>query len=247
MAISIHRILETNLTLSDGPWPFAEQNAVSIAEAWAEALRRTPAMFNGRVLVLTEGRREGTRFVGSYTMVDYSAFFHYLRAGHNDGSTRNAFSLAALTASDDSLVLGLMGQNTANAGRIYFPGGTPDAGDIFDGRVNLTANALRELEEETGIGPEDIRPERGYILVEAGTRLAFMKIMRSPLDGPSLARKIEANLVQRNLDELAGVRLIRSADDIDEAIMPEFQCAYIRWWFKTGRYRPRLKDSHSGS
>ena len=61
-----------------------------------------------------------------------------------------------------------MGQHTANAGRIYFPSGTPDLDDISDGAVDIAGSVARELEEETGLLPGDYRADADWDCVVTG-------------------------------------------------------------------------------
>jgi hypothetical protein len=81
----------------------------------------------------------------------------------------------ALRASDGAYLLGVMSAFTANAGRIYFPAGTPDPSDISGDTVDLLGRVLRELEEETGLGTQDLSTPPDWIAIVTGARLALIK------------------------------------------------------------------------
>lgn len=230
----IRCVARLDLILEPGPWAYAEREAKAIGEAWARWSAENPALFDGEVLVLAEGGLEGDTFVGRYRLARFSAFLHFLRAGTPDGS-RNAFALAALTGSDGGLVMGVMGGQTANAGRIYFPGGTPDRGDVFDGRVDLEHSVRRELAEETGLGEAEIAFVPGFRLYSDAKRHAFLKEVRSPLPAADLAALIRERLKAQYEPELADVHVVAGVDDLRPALMPNFQLAYARWWLGGGR------------
>ena len=71
----------------------------------------------------------------------------------------NGFGMGALRCSDGAFALGEMGQQNANAGRIYFPSGTPDPSDVSDGTLDIAGSVAREIEEETGLTPADYRAD----------------------------------------------------------------------------------------
>ena len=71
-----------------------------------------------------------------------------------------------------------MGGHTANAGRIYFPSGTPDLDDVRDGMLDIPGSVMREVEEETGLTPADYR---------AGGALGLRFHRRCDRDDPDVA------------------------------------------------------------
>ncbi len=72
-----------------------------------------------------------------------------------------------------------MGAHTMNAGKIYFPGGTPDLNDVDGDRVDLEASVRREVEEETGLAPAEFEIDPGWHCIPAGPMIALLKPMRS--------------------------------------------------------------------
>jgi 8-oxo-dGTP pyrophosphatase MutT (NUDIX family) len=228
------RIRHIDATLDASPWDYAERQRQAIDTAWAAATAANPALFNGRVLLMSEGRVTDETMTGRYRPVFYAEFLHYMRHGAPDGRTKNGFALAGLVASDGALVMGVMGAHTANAGKIYFPGGTPDLDDLVDGRVDLTGSVRRELEEETGLRPVEVTFDADFWLYEDDKRLAFVKIVRTPLAGEALRRTILQRLAGEQQPELADIHLVRSAEDLLPERMPAFQLAFAEWWLAGG-------------
>jgi 8-oxo-dGTP pyrophosphatase MutT (NUDIX family) len=112
-------------------------------------------MFNGRVLLLRRGAIADGTLSGAYLETDFASFIAWRDWGFPDKTMRNCFPMAALRSSDGAYLLGVMGGHTATAGQVYFPAGTPDPNDIVGESVDLEAGVMRELAEETGLGPAD--------------------------------------------------------------------------------------------
>jgi len=106
-------------------------------------------------------------------------------------------------------------------GLIYFPAGTPEPGDIVDGRLDLAGNITREIAEETGLTPDDYAAEAGWHAVPDGRRVALMKVLAAPASAAELARKIGDHIARETKPELAGIRIVRHTGDFDP-MMPEF-------------------------
>jgi 8-oxo-dGTP pyrophosphatase MutT (NUDIX family) len=119
-----------------------------------------------------------------------------------------------------------MGQHTSNAGRIYFPSGTPDLDDIRGSAVDIAGSVARELEEETGLTAAEYRGEADWHCVFTGPALAMIRILRVDLPGDALRARIEANLVLQPSPELAAIHLVRGLGDLNAA-MPRFVTAFI--------------------
>jgi 8-oxo-dGTP pyrophosphatase MutT (NUDIX family) len=119
-----------------------------------------------------------------------------------------------------------MGQHTSNAGRIYFPSGTPDLDDISDGAVDMAGSVAREVEEETGLTTADYRAGAHWDCVVSGSAIAMIRMLNVDLTGEELRAKIEANLARQHQPELSAIHLVRQSSDFTAA-MPRFVTAFI--------------------
>ncbi len=209
-------------------WGFAREHADEIKAHWATLKARTPSLFDGRVLLQYARRLEDGVFYARYLATNYSAFLAWRDFGWPDKEIINGFSMAALRAKDGAFLLGEMAAHTANPGKIYFAAGTPDPDDITtSGKVDLFANLMRELEEETGLKSSEVSVGEGWTAVFEGQRIAFMRPVTIDMEAQAARALILSRLAKQPHPELADVHIIRSADDIDKAKMPPFACAYL--------------------
>jgi 8-oxo-dGTP pyrophosphatase MutT (NUDIX family) len=183
-------------------------------------------MWNGRVLILRRGEIANGVLSGAYSDVDFASFLAWRDWDFPDTSVRNCFPMAALRSSDGAFLLGVMGAHTANAGRIYFPSGTPDPNDIVGDAVDLEASVMRELTEETGLGELDVHAEAGWTAIVVGQRLALMKIVQANATADALVFRIRAFLSTQNEPELADMYIVRTLSDFRDA-MPPFVTAFL--------------------
>jgi 8-oxo-dGTP pyrophosphatase MutT (NUDIX family) len=215
-----------DLRFAPRPWRFAEERRAAIDAHFAALCHSKPATWNGRVLVLHEHRLAAGELSGAYLETDFASFIAWRDWGWPDRSVHNCFALAALRAADDAFLLGVMAEHTANAGRIYFPGGTPDPNDVVDGRVDLARSVMRELAEETGLSGDDVAHEPGWHVALGGPRIAVLKIMRSPPPAEELRRRVLDFLGRQDRPELADLRIVRGPQDFDPG-MPNFITAFL--------------------
>jgi 8-oxo-dGTP pyrophosphatase MutT (NUDIX family) len=226
----IHRVSVLDLVVEPWTWPFAETRRVEIAAHFAGKQRERPAMWNGRVLFGRNPVFAGDRFSGSYFETDFANFLAWRDWGFPDSTVFNGFGMGALRCADGAFVLGEMGQHTSNAGRIYFPSGTPDLDDIREGRVDISGSVARELEEETGLAPGEYESDPYWHCVYTGPAVAMMRILRVDMPGEALRKRIERNLAAQRQPELSAIHLVRGTNDLNSA-MPRFVTAFIEAQF----------------
>jgi 8-oxo-dGTP pyrophosphatase MutT (NUDIX family) len=169
---------------------------------------------------------------GGFLETDYASFIAWKHRGRPLAEVRDCFSAAAIQSSDGAFLLGVMGAHTFNAGRVYFPCGTPDANDIIDGRVDFEHSVRRELLEETGLAMDDFTPEPGWTMVVDGSLIGQIKVLRARESAKALHARILAFLAREKKPELSDVRIVYGPGDFDQA-MPRFVTAFLASRFAT--------------
>ncbi len=226
----IHRVSALDLAFQPRPWPFATGRRAEIDAHFAIKRAEKPQIWNGRVLLSRKPGFSGKRFSARYFEADFASFLAWRDWGFPDASVFNGFGMGALRCADGAFVLGEMGGHTSNAGRIYFPAGTPDLDDIRDGAVDISGSVAREVLEETGLAPADYRAASDWDCVVSGAAIAMIRILDVALGGDELRARIEANLARQVQPELAAIHLVRSTSDLTAA-MPRFVTAFLERQF----------------
>jgi 8-oxo-dGTP pyrophosphatase MutT (NUDIX family) len=216
--------------LLDEDWPWAVENRELVEAHWRRLTAANPALYRGRVLIRRAQALADGRLSLGYVETDYASFIAFRDHGFPDPSAGNSFAMAALRASDGAYLLGEMAAHTANAGKVYFPAGTPEPGDVLpDGTVDLAGSVLRELEEETGLAEAEVEVTGEWHAVFAGSRTAMMHELRAKLPAEAVRARIRAFLARETRPELADMRIVRSPADIDEEAMPAFMQGFLRF------------------
>jgi 8-oxo-dGTP pyrophosphatase MutT (NUDIX family) len=222
----IHRVTTLNLSFQPRPWPFAAERRAEIDAHFAAKRAEKPQIWNGRILLARNPDFSGGRFRAGYFEADFASFLAWRDWGFPDAFVFNGFGMGALRCSDGAFVLGEMGRHTSNAGRVYFPSGTPDLDDIRDGAVDISGSVAREVLEETGLTPADYRAGADWDCVVSGAAIAMIRLLNVDASGEQLRARIEANLARQVQPELAAIHLVRKCSDLTAA-MPRFVTAFI--------------------
>jgi 8-oxo-dGTP pyrophosphatase MutT (NUDIX family) len=226
----IHRVSTLDLAFEPRPWPFAEERRAEISAHFAIKQREKP-IWNGRILLGRNPVFAGERFSASYFEADFASFLAWRDWGFPDAGVFNGFGMGALRCADGAFVLGEMGQHTSNAGRIYFPSGTPDLDDIRGDAVDMSGSVAREVLEETGLASADYRAGAHWDCVVSGAAIAMIRILDVDATGEALRARIEANLARQTQPELCAVHLVRARRDLTAA-MPRFVTAFVEKHFE---------------
>ena len=230
--LTVVRLTRLAFAFTPRPWPFADARRAEIDRYFAGLRAAKPQLYNGRVLLLHRVGLVDDTLSGSFFETDYASFLALRDWGFPDPAVHNCFAMGALRTVDGAFLLGVMGPHTANAGRIYFPAGTPDPDDVRpDGTVDLEGSVRRELREETGLTPADYVMEAGWSLVPAGPRLALFKLLQARETADSLRDRVLAYLAREMEPELSGVHVVRGPADLGPAL-PPFTDAFIRHMWK---------------
>jgi 8-oxo-dGTP pyrophosphatase MutT (NUDIX family) len=232
-APTLFHIGRLELAFAPKPWTFANERRAEIDTFFAARKREKPALWNGRVLLLHHQVVRDGVFRGEYLETDYASFAAWSAWGRPPAGVHDCFGAAALVASDGAALLGVMAAHTFHGGEIYFPCGTPDPGDIIDGKVDLDFSVRRELEEETGLVSADVSVGPDWTTVVDGNLIAQIKVVRVRQDAVSLRARILAHLAREAQPELADIRIVRGVGDFDNA-MPRFVTAFLTDYFRAG-------------
>jgi len=230
--VLIRRVSRVEARCVPMDWAWAEQNRDLIEENWQRRTAQTPKMFNGRVLLLSDLQFGQDLCRNTYFETNYAELVAWIDTGYPDRSIANGFAMGALRGSDGAYICGVMSVHTANAGRVYFAGGTPDLSDLRpDGTVDLATSLTRELAEETGLQAGDYHVDDEWIIVRRWPTVALLRTVTLPMTAEEGAALIRANIAKEPEPELEDVRIIRGTVDIDPEAMPLFQQSFFEWVF----------------
>ena len=221
----IHRVRTLDLAFKRWRWPFADERRAEIAAHFAAKQREKP-IWNGRILLGRNPKFTAERFSASYFDADFASFLAWRDWGFPDPTVFNGFGMGALRCADGVFLLGEMGQHTSNAGRVYFPSGTPDLDDISAGAVDIAGSVAREVEEETGLTTADYRAGGHWSCVVSGAAVAIIRMLDVDVTGEALRARVEANLARQSQPELSAIHLVREKGDLTAA-MPRFVIAFL--------------------
>jgi 8-oxo-dGTP pyrophosphatase MutT (NUDIX family) len=219
---------EIDVRLDPSPHPFERGREEAIAENWLREIAAKPALFDGKVVLLSEFGYDGGRLFGRCHAVGYSTFLYWRK--DRLATAAHAFAHPMLVTSDNALIAIRMGAHTVNAGSVYFPAGSFEPEDFVGGVVDAHGNMVREVREETGLDiAEARRGERHYALATTRGTVIFRRYFLDDT-ADEIASRIRDFVAGETEPEIEEPVIIRSARDLPDGLMPHMP-PMIDWHF----------------
>src|SRR5262249_4135899 len=221
----IMSVTEAEISLSDHCWSFVKVHATQIEAHWHRRTAEQPKLFNGDILLLHNWSCGDGRFHGQCLITEFKSFLYWREHKRPDRTVTDFFPAAALHSQEGWLLVGRMGRHHSSAGRVYLPCGSLHTDDIYEGKVDLDGNILREIKEETGltIYRTELRPP--ILILDGAGRLVYVRPIKFQRPAAEIVKEIESYLARAIEPELAEIILVKGPADISEAAMPSFTVA----------------------
>lgn len=218
-----------DLTVSDAVWAFAIENADAIDAHWQRATLANPSYFNGRIYVLAQSRMEDGVFSGRLIAAEFKAFLFWKETGQTDTTICDVFGSALIRSGDGAILLGRQRAGNLNAGLVYLPGGFIDPRDRDDeGRVDIRASVLREVEEETGLRARTLAVSEGYLVTTVGQQVSIAVELVGDRDAVGMMAFMREAVAHEAAPELEEIVAVRTLADLDLLPMPEYAQVLLR-------------------
>ncbi len=220
--------------LGEGRHLHETTNKAEIEEYWQLQRARIPDLYNGETVLGAAWQIDENLLRIECRPISYAALLHWLATPAPTGVVTqdralHFFASAVLISSDGNILMGRMGEHTANAGRVYMPSGSMELCDFQNGKGDFTANMRREVLEETGIDIEAAEAEPRYSVYSGRGILALFRQYRFLLSSAQMLEQAQAHLetvaAAGGKNELAEI-MMKEKDHMDEN-MPVHVRAYL--------------------
>lgn len=217
--------------LDPAPHPFESMHEAAIEAGWRAEKAANPALFDGRVVLLSQALYSEGTLSGRFHAVRYATLLHWRR--HRPPEVGHSFAHAALVSSDGLLVAARMGPHTANAGLVYFAAGSFEPLDFTDGMIDADRNMAREVAEETGLDLGAAAPEKLLYAHASDYGIVIFRRFRFRRTAEELAHEIRAFIARQEQPEITEPVVISGPDRLPAGLVSHMK-PMIRWHFAGG-------------
>lgn len=223
-------IRQAIVRVEEGPLAYDVQHRAGITANWTRELAANPSLFDGSFFLAERAAIDAGTFRAAYRRTSFATMMHWKR-NRTDAKPWHIFSVGVMVSADNRLIAGQMGATTSAAGRVYFPAGSFDAGDLVGDQVDFDGNAQREVAEETGIDlGSALRRDAMAYLVRVERSIAVFRRYYFRQTGDELLASIRAAIAAQADPELDGVCAIAAAGEMGEAT-PRTFATFGDWHF----------------
>jgi 8-oxo-dGTP pyrophosphatase MutT (NUDIX family) len=216
-------VARCDMRVVDGVWGYVQDNAEEIDVAWQSARAENPAFFNGTIHLINNLRFEAGCLKAAFLRTDFKSYLHWRRAGFPETGVLDGFGSALIRSADGAIILGRQRAGNVNAGLAYLPGGFIDARDAGpDGRIDIAASVVRELQEETGLTAADFQLQPGFLITQTTAHVSIAVTFQSNLDAEALKTRIVQHIATDPASELVEAVVVRQPSDLDGLAMPQY-------------------------
>ncbi len=198
-----------DITVAEGPHPLYLQRRDEIEANWLAEQQANPALFRGEMLIHRDVALDAEgRLVAIAHLTPFPTLLWW-RKQPDRPLAEHVFPMAIPITSDGAILAIEMAAKTANAGRVYCAAGSLDEHDIADGKVDLHANMMREVAEETGIDLSAATPVGGYLGVRVFRAVTLFRTYLLPFDAEEACARVRHHMETDHEQEIAGPVIIR--------------------------------------
>ncbi|ODN70235.1 hypothetical protein [Methylobrevis pamukkalensis] len=229
--VTVAPIATVDLRLVSGSWTEDAALKARVAAHWAAEVARNPSLWNGSVLATRAPGRAGGLVLEAGVLradaitMEFAGFVAWRDWGFPDLGFRNLFGSAVIQSSDGALFYGRMADWTANAGKVYPPGGSLEPRDLrADGTIDVIGSIETEMAEETGLAAAQAVVAGTYAVFD-GPRVSVARHYRFRQTADELLAGIRAEIAGQRRSELSDMVVIRDAAALDPETVPGYALA----------------------
>ena len=221
-------IENVSLRASAERWAYADTHRAAIDQHWCSVMAAGASYFNGTVYLTRHVSCDDVSLSAQLIPVEFKAYLYWRDQGYPAADIIDGFGSGLIRSREGAIVLVRQRSGNINSGLFYLPGGFIDPRDVgADGTIDLRASVVREVLEETGLGPDDLSMDGGYVVTKAGVQLSFAVSLRSSRDADDLLAQIKRHIAAHPEGELVDVKAVRAASDLVGLVMTPYAQALL--------------------
>lgn len=221
---------EALVRIVDGKLAYEQENKLEIARNWEDECKANPALFNGDFFMAEQADISSGVFEAVYKRTRFETMMHW-KKNRTSIKPWHIFAVGVIVSSDNALIAGRMAPSTAAAGRVYFPAGSFDEGDVRDEVIDIDRNMQREVMEETAINLADAhRSDSNIYLVTADSSIALFRRFYFDLSSQELLASIRRHIADEVNSELDDVIAVSRSADMSDTTPATFR-TFGDWHF----------------